>query len=171
MHVMVVSYRPEWPALFEAEAGRLRAVFGSALRDLHHIGSTSIPGLAAKPVIDMIPVLDRIEAAEERAAALADLGYEGLGENGISGRRYCRKGGDDRTHQLHCFAAGNPHIRRHLAFRDFLRAHPGICDGYAALKSALAAAHPEDIEGYMQGKDAFIQEVEQMALAWYGDGA
>ena len=169
MHVVVVPYRPEWPDRFEAEAERLRAVFGSTLLALHHIGSTSIPGLAAKPVIDMIPVLERIEAADERAGALVALGYEGLGENGIPGRRYFRKGGDHRTHQLHCFAAGNPHIRRHLAFRDFLRAHPGICDGYAALKTALAAAHPKDIEGYMAGKDAFIQEVEQLALAWYGD--
>lgn len=92
MRVEVKPYDDAWPAHFRAEAARLAPLFGAELMALHHIGSTAVPGLAAKPVIDMMPVVRRIEAVDRAAPDLAAMGYEGLGENGLPGRRYFRKG-------------------------------------------------------------------------------
>ncbi len=167
MHVRVEPYRSEWVELFQQEAERIRGVFGDELVELHHIGSTAVPGLEAKPVIDMMPVVRRIERVDDFNGAMQALGYEPMGELGIPGRRYFRKGGDDRTHQAHAFQIGDPNIERHLAYRDYLRAHPGVAARYGALKAALARRFPEDIYSYMEGKDAFIKETEQQALAWY----
>lgn len=93
------------------------------------------------------------------------LGYEVMGEFGIPGRRYFRKGGDERTHQIHIFQQDNrADIDRHLAVRDYLRCHPADAKAYGELKARLAAEHPHDIEAYCDGKDAFVQELEQKAL-------
>jgi GrpB-like predicted nucleotidyltransferase (UPF0157 family) len=167
IRVVVVPYDAEWPRRFAAEAERLRQVFGPELVAVHHIGSTAVPGLAAKPIIDIMPVVRRLEAADERAPAMRALGYEAMGEFGIAGRRYFRKGGDRRTHHVHVFRVGDPNVARHLAFRDYLRAHPEVAAAYGALKRELAARHPEDIEAYMDGKDAFVRRTEAAALRWW----
>jgi GrpB-like predicted nucleotidyltransferase (UPF0157 family) len=167
MHVRVVPYNPQWPEQFAQEAARIREIFGDELLAIHHIGSTSVPGLQAKPIIDMLPVVVDIARVESFNGAMQDLGYEAMGELGIPGRRYFRKGGDDRTHQAHVFAEGDPGVERHLAFRDYLRAHPDVATEYGILKAGLAQQFPEDIYGYMDGKDAFIKEHEQKALIWY----
>jgi GrpB-like predicted nucleotidyltransferase (UPF0157 family) len=103
-------------------------------------------------------------------AGMEALAYEALGEFGIPGRRYFRKGGDDRTHQAHVFQVGDPGVERHLAFRDYLRAHPGVAAEYGVLKAGLAQQFPEDIDKYMDGKDAFVKAAEQEALRWYRAG-
>jgi GrpB-like predicted nucleotidyltransferase (UPF0157 family) len=166
--VIVVPYDAAWPAAFEAEARAVAAAMGENLVAIHHIGSTSVAALHAKPVIDMLPVVADIAAVDRRAAAMQALGYEAMGEFGIAGRRYFRRdnAAGQRTHQVHAFQVGSPHIERHLAFRDYLRAHPAVAARYGALKSELAAAHPHDIEAYMDGKDAFIKETEAAALIW-----
>lgn len=167
MAVRVVPYDPDWPDRYEREAAALRPVFGAHLRALHHIGSTSVPGLSAKPVIDILAVDDAIEDVDAVAPALAALGYEGLGENGIPGRRYFRKGGDRRTHQIHAFGVQSAEaIERHLAVPAFLRDHPEEAEAYGRLKAEVAARHPFDIYGYMDGKDAFVKALEARALAW-----
>ena len=91
-----------------------------------------------------------------------------MGEFGIAGRRYFRRDNadGDRTHQVHTFQSGSPHIQRHLAFRDFMRAHPKLANQYADLKRSLAEAHPHDMVAYMGGKDAFIKKMEAKALTW-----
>jgi GrpB-like predicted nucleotidyltransferase (UPF0157 family) len=141
---------------------------GESLVVIHHIGSTAIPGIHAKPVIDMLAVASDLAAVDERAERMRRIGYEAMGEFGIDGRRYFRR--DDvagvRTEQVHAYAAGSPHTRRHLAFRDFLLANAGIAKEYSQLKQRLAAAHLFDIEAYMDGKDGFIRETEAKALAW-----
>ena len=167
--VVVVPYDPAWPREFERAAGEVCAAMGGGnLLALHHIGSTSIPNIHAKPVIDMLAVVAELAALDARGDAMRRIGYEVMGEFGIAGRRYFRR--DDangrRTHQVHAFADGSPHVRRHLAFRDFLRAHPAIAREYSELKQRLAAAHADDIEAYMDGKDAFIKATEQRALTW-----
>src|SRR5947209_8072592 len=123
MRVQVVAYRDEWVELFRREAEQLGRVFGDELIAIHHIGSTAVPGLQAKPVIDMLPVVRQIERVDAFDPAMRALGYEPMGEYGIPGRRYFRKGGDDRTHQAHAFQQGDPNVERHLAYRDYLRAH------------------------------------------------
>jgi GrpB-like predicted nucleotidyltransferase (UPF0157 family) len=103
---------------------------------------------------------------------MQSLGYESLGEFGIPGRRYFRRdnAAGERTHQVHAFQGGSPQIPRHVAFRDFLRAHAEVAQQYSDLKRRLAAAHPTDIEAYMDGKDGFIKEMETRALAWVAAG-
>ncbi|WP_054332324.1 GrpB family protein [Merdimmobilis hominis] len=167
MLVTVAPYNPQWPQLFEEEAKSLRALLGENLVALFHIGSTSVPGLAAKPIIDILPVVQDIDALDALTPQFAELGYEAMGEFGLPGRRYFRKGGENRTHQIHAFQYDNlGEIGRHLAFRDYLRAHPGARDSYAALKIQLASQFPADIDGYCDGKDAFVKEMERSALLW-----
>jgi len=166
--VVVGPYDARWPEEFERAAGEVRAVVGENLLAIHHIGSTSIPGIHAKPVIDMLAVVAELDALDRRGAEMRRIGYEVMGEFGIAGRRYFRR--DDaagrRTHQVHAFADGSPHVTRHIAFRDFMRAHPSLAQEYSDLKRRLAAAHPHDIEAYMDGKDAFIKEMERRAVEW-----
>jgi len=121
--IEVVDYDPEWPALFEAEAERIRAACGRVVVEIEHIGSTSVPGLAAKPIIDIMPGVEDIAGARARLeAGMRGLGYESLGEYGIPGRLYFRKG-VPRSHHVHVFEVGKPEWRKHLLFRDYLRAH------------------------------------------------
>jgi GrpB-like predicted nucleotidyltransferase (UPF0157 family) len=168
MHVRVVPYNSEWVSMFQQEVRLLQPVFGDELVAIHHIGSTSVPELAAKPIIDIMPVVQHIERVDDCNNAIQALGYEAMGELGIAGRRYFRKGGDDRTHQVHAFQVDDLHnIERHLAFRDYLRTHSDVAAQYAALKVELAQLFPEDILGYMDGKDAFIKAIERAALLWY----
>ena len=167
-HIVVTEYNPAWPGDFAREADAIRELLGENCVAIHHIGSTAVEGLAAKPSIDIMPVVRRFSAVDSAAPALERLGYEYLGEFGIPGRRYLRKGGDERTHQVHIFAWDDAeNINRHLAVRDYLRTHPAERDAYAALKRRLAAQYPYDIDGYCNGKQAFVQELEARALAAY----
>lgn len=168
MHVRVIPYRPEWPLLFAQEAEKIRHTFGTALLAIHHIGSTSVEGLAAKPIIDILAVVRDVNAIDALAPAMESLGYEAMGEFGIPGRRYYRKGGENRTHQIHAFSMEDHwNIDRHLAVRDYLRVHPEEAQLYGDLKQHLAQQFPEDIERYCDGKDAFVKALEKRAYAWY----
>jgi len=168
MHVIVVPYNSNWPVEFARESAAVADALGESCLIVHHIGSTSIPGMHAKPIIDMLPVVRSIGVIDARSAEMKALGYEVMGEFGIRGRRYFRKddAAGNRTRQVHTFEAGSPQIARHLAFRDFLRAHPDHASEYAALKQRLAAQYPSDIEGYMDGKEAFIKRIDALAAAW-----
>ena len=142
-HIVVTEYNPAWPGDFAREADAIRELLGENCVAIHHIGSTAVEGLAAKPIIDIMPVVRRLSAVDSAAPALKRLGYEYLGEFGIPGRRYLRKGGDERTHQVHIFAWDDAeNINRHLAVRDYLRTHPAERDAYAALKLRLSAQYP-----------------------------
>jgi len=169
--VRMISYDPRWPELFERASAEVATALGENLVEIHHIGSTSIPGIYAKPIVDMLAVVKDLSEVDARSTEMRALGYEVMGEFGIEGRRYFRRNDSsgERTEQVHTFAEGSPHVRRHLAFRDFLRAHPKVAQQYSDLKRTLAAAHADDVEAYMDGKDAFIKETEARALEWKGD--
>lgn len=166
--VIVVPFNPQWPGAFERAANEVKLALGDNLLKIHHIGSTSIPGIHVKPIIDMLAIASDLSRVDQYAQTMARIGYEAMGEFGIDGRRYFRR--DDaagvRSEQVHTFATGSPHIRRHLAFRDFLRLHADIALEYSKLKQRLAAAHPFDLDAYMDGKDAFIRQTEAEALEW-----
>ncbi|MBU9724228.1 MULTISPECIES: GrpB family protein [Bacillaceae] len=166
--VEVVDYNPEWEALFQSEATRLIEIFGEQLVAIHHIGSTSVPGLAAKPIIDIMPVVKNIDHVDERNEKMVAIGYEPKGENGIAGRRYFQKGGDNRTHHVHIFYEGSEDIVRHLAFRDYVRTSPEIKQEYGDLKKHLAAKYTNDIAAYIAGKNQLVKQIEAQALRWYG---
>ena len=166
--VEVVPYHPDWPKKFTAEANQLKAVFASELLSIHHFGSTSIPGISAKPIIDILLIVRNIEAVDALAPRLNALGYHGVGEYGIPGRRFFYKGTNEiRSHHLHVYESGNPHILRHLVFRDYMRCHPISARDYARLKEELAGEYPEDIDRYIAGKNAFVREHEKKALDWW----
>ena len=170
--VTIAPYDPLWPQAFAVAASEVASAMGGNLMDIHHIGSTAIPGICAKPIIDMLAVVADLAAVDQLSARMESLGYEPMGEFGIAGRRYFRRNNaaGDRTHQVHTFPSGSEHIQRHLAFRDFIRAHATIAGQYAELKQRLAEAHPHDMNAYMDGKDGFIKEMETRALAWVAKG-
>ena len=166
-HIIVVDYDPCWEQQYLAEAKTIRAILGENCTAIFHIGSTAVRGLKAKPIIDIMPVVCSIAAVDEKQGAFEETGYEYLGEFGMAQRRYLRKGGDERTHQVHIFQETDRiNIERHLAVRDFLRAHSEIARQYGALKESLARRYPYDIEGYCDGKAAFVKDLEHQALRW-----
>lgn len=165
--VTVELYNAEWKERFLTAAQALRKVFGELVVEVHHIGSTSVPGLSAKPIIDLCLVVSDIQAVDGFNGRMEALGYVPKGENGIPGRRFFMKGTEERRDwHVHTFQVGHPDIGRHLRFRDYLIAHPAEAQAYGRLKQELAKCFPHDIEGYMAGKDAFIKEIDQKALAW-----
>ncbi|MEO1679635.1 MAG: GrpB family protein [Pseudomonadota bacterium] len=165
----VVDHSPQWKFDFEREAAALRDALRSTGIVFHHIGSTSIEGILAKPIIDLLGAADDLGEIDTRSAVLEQLGYEAMGEYGIDGRRYFRKinGCGIRTHHLHIFVNGSPHIDRHLAFRDYLRAHSERAAEYSDLKARLAASDKVSWDDYVKGKAPFIRATEQDALKWY----
>ena len=167
-HITVLNYDPEWPLKYERERKAIAEILDGNGISIYHIGSTSVPGLAAKPIIDMMAVVRSLEKVDDARGKFSELGYEYLGEFGIAGRRYFRKGGDERTHQIHIFQADDwNNIGRHLAFRDYMRTHEKERTEYAKIKTALAQRFPYDIDGYCDGKDAFVREMEKRALLEY----
>lgn len=170
MRVVVVPHDPAWAEKFSRESKLVAAALEPAVTTIHHIGSTAIATIHAKPVIDMLAEVTSLDEVDARIQGMVELGYESMGECGIPRRRYFRKCDERgfREYQVHAFLAGSEETVRHLAFRDFMRAHPEEAQRYSELKRRLAAAHPEDIDGYMAGKDAFIKEMQRRALAWRG---
>ena len=164
--VEVIDYQPSWQDLYKQEAIKLEQVLLEDLIGIHHIGSTSVPGLAAKPIIDLLIVLKRVEAVDKKTAAIEKLGYEAHGENGIAGRRYFQKGGDARTHHVHIFSEGHTAIKKHLVFRDYLQQHPDAMQAYGQLKKKLAQAYVRDIAAYMDGKANWINVTIRRAEEW-----
>ena len=168
MRIYMVPHDPDWRLEFEDEAKQITdALGGNGVADVHHMGSTAIPNIYAKPVIDILLVVHNHAELDAKQAAMEALGYEAFGEFGIPTRRYFRKDNalGDRTHQVHAFEAGSPQITRHLAFRDYMIAHPDAAQAYSDLKRELAAQHPGDIEAYMDGKHDFIQEIDRRTAA------
>ncbi len=166
--IKVVDYNHNWSSLYQKEERSIRAILQEEWVNSFHIGSTSVPGLKAKPIIDILLVVNDIHKLDSFSKQFQELGYEIKGEFGITGRRYFRKGGDHRTHQIHAFQYNNmEEIERHLAFRDYLREHPEICRQYGEIKSRLAEQYPNDIDGYCNGKDAFVKSVEKDAIKWH----
>lgn len=167
--IEVVPYDLAWPRLFEEEKHRLMEILPDALLvQVLHIGSTSVPGLAAKPVIDISLVVSDIDELDSYQEAMLTLGYESWGEYGLPGRRYYPKGGDERTHQIHAYQYDSLYeLGRHVAFRDYLRVHPKTAEEYGQLKMRGALVHPTDIDGYCDYKDEFVKNVEKEALKWF----
>ncbi|MBE5107599.1 GrpB family protein [Bacillus thuringiensis] len=168
MFIQVVDYNQNWTKEYQQEKQAIKNILQQELVNSFHIGSTSVPNLKAKPIIDILLVVNNINKLDSFSNQFQEIGYEVMGEFGLPGRRYFRKGKDNRTHQIHAFQYNNiEEIERHLAFRDYLREHPEICERYGKLKSHLAKQYPNDISGYSDGKDKFIKYVEKEAIKWY----
>lgn len=169
--VELVPHRREWAEMAQAEAARLKDAIGNdIIVDIHHIGSTSIPGIHAKPTIDLMPLVRTLAELDLREAAVRALGYEWHGEFGIPGRRFLTIMGRaprKRLFNVHCFEVTLPDVDRHLAFRDYMRAHPERAKAYEAEKFRARDLQPNDTLAYSQEKGPWIIAAEREALAWY----
>ena len=160
--VRVVEYDPRWPALFTAERQRIRTACGTLSLQIEHVGGTSIPGLCAKPVLDIAAARPRDTSLEVYVDALERAGYEHRGERGVPGRQFFRKG-RPRAYHVHLVEEDGPLWTEYLAFRDYLRAHPEAARRFGDVKLALAARFSQDREGYMHAKSIHVQEILQLA--------
>ncbi|HDR3891835.1 MULTISPECIES: GrpB family protein [Bacillus] len=164
--IVVVPHENHWSEKFQMEAERLKTAMPETVK-IHHIGSTSVPGLAAKPIIDIIMEVESIERVDRWNERFIELGYIVKGENGISGRRFFIHGTEEkRLYHLHVFEKGNPEIVRHLAFRDYMMAHCEEAEAYATLKKELAEKYTYDGTLYTEGKNEFVRNVDEKAKEW-----
>lgn len=169
--VIVVPHNPQWSREYLEEATKLAILFVEELLGIYHIGSTAIPMIQAKPIIDILLEVRDLARIELYYPQMAESGYEALGEFGLPGRRFFTRGGNlHRTHNIHIFQTGDPEIERCLNFRDYLIAHPAEAMIYSEMKRTLAQQFPADITSYVHGKDAFIKEVIRKAQAWRENG-
>ena len=160
--VELVEHDPTWAELFEAERAHLAGVFDGQAVGIEHVGSTSVPGLCAKPVVDVLVGLRELELADEQIRAMEELGYRFMGEHGLPGRLFFRK--HPRTHHVHVVEHGGTHWKRQIVFRDTLRTDAEERQRYDEFKRKLAAEGHER-EVYAEMKTPFIREVEARARA------
>lgn len=160
--VAIVPYDDRWPAAFAAEATRIWPLVSAHAIDIQHIGSTAVPGLDAKPVLDIALAVDTDEAVQVCREALTSLGYEFYdAEVNGSGHSYFIRGRQVRTHQAHLWRLPTYGWNDHLYFRDRLRADPALAAAYAALKQTLARTHASHKAAYTAAKTEFVQAVLQ----------
>ncbi|MBS4195939.1 GrpB family protein [Lederbergia citri] len=168
MKVRLSDFSENWAQMFRDEVQFLKSIFGDEIIKYEHFGSTSVKGLKAKPVIDMMCIVKDIEKIESFNDQMASFGYNVAGEWGIPGRRLFRKGEENRTHHIHFYQQDNPHIKRHLIFRDYLRSHPQEAEKYSNFKEQLARQF-DDTREYSRAKKNFVKEMEERALIWFNE--
>ena len=168
--VTLVRYDADWPSKANILSDKL-GVLGDTLVVVHHIGSTSVVGMLAKPVIDLMPLVGDIAALDDKRELVESLGYVWHGEYGVEGRRFCTYADENgsRSAQLHFYAIGSPHAKRQLAFRDYLRAFPNVAADYAVEKQRAAALFPDNSTAYANEKGPWIRAAEVKALDWFAE--
>lgn len=163
--VKVVPYRPKWAEYFLKERALLLKIMGEEVLDIRHIGSTSIVGMPAKPILDILVGLQTLAAVEPFVEDLNLIGYEDRGNGDDLGRRYFVKGAEaERTHHLNFCELNGSFWKRHVHFRDYLEKHADAARAYAALKRALAERFPNDRKAYTAGKEEFVRSIVNLAL-------
>ena len=164
--VRIAVYDLRWASMFEEARSEIVGRCGALVVAVEHIGSTSVPGLAAKPIIDIMAAVERLDDARALIDPLAAIGFEFVPKNEAPGRLFFRRGlRGAGTHHLHVVELGSWEWRRHLLFRDHLRAHPERAADYERLKRELAATHGPDRGAYTDAKTPFIESVVERALA------
>lgn len=158
--VTLEPYNPLWPTLFAQEAARIQKALGPNCVAIHHVGSTAVPGLAAKPIIDMIPVVSSITGVDLTNSAMQSLGYAVKGEAGMLFRRFFTKESPELSCNIHVYEADAGEVDRLLRFRDWMRTHADDLKAYATLKQNLALQFPDDRTAYCLAKDAFVAEID-----------
>ena len=160
--VIIENYDSRWPQLFETLRSRLSAVLNELADSIQHVGSTAVPGLAAKPIIDIDILLRSCSDLAVVIRKLAEVGYEHRGDLGVSGREAFRANASNIQHHLYVCPPSIREYDRHIAFRNYLRAHPADANAYGLLKRELASRFGSDREGYNQGKSEFVQRILSM---------
>ncbi|MBM7614058.1 GrpB family protein [Alkaliphilus hydrothermalis] len=168
--IEVFKYNENWTRKFREEVNSLKGILGEIAVNFHHIGSTAIPGIKAKPIIDIVVEVRDLEAVDQLNKVFSEKGYIPLGENGIVGRRFFIKGSRvERTHHIHIFLEENQEVERHIIFRDYMIAHPDEAEKYSKLKDELAQKHTYDVEEYINGKNQFIRDIDEKAEKWWNE--
>ncbi len=167
--IEVVPYDDEWPRLFRDLGARLRAALGDVARRIDHIGSTAVPGLAAKPIIDVQVSVAALEPVEPYRLTLEGLGFVFRADNPELTKRYFRESPGSRRTHVHVRQAGSWAEQFALLFRDYIRAHDEDARLYADLKRRLAREHADDRRAYTEAKGPFIWKVMQRADRWSQD--
>lgn len=165
--VEITPHDTNWSTLFEDESAAIKEALGDNCIEIYHIGSTSVPNLPAKPVIDILPVVQDILNVDVSNARMEALGYDALGEAGILFRRFYKKSKATIGFNVHIYEKNNPEIDRYIQFRDWLKTHSDDLKKYASLKQKLAALFPNDITLYCHGKTEFILSIEDK-FGWRG---
>ena len=175
--LVMFEYDPKWPRMFKEEASQLASIWGNQSIAIHHIGSTSVPGLRAKPIIDILVIIKNNSLIEKYDDEMIELGYRPRGEcldaivPGTPGRFYYSKDINGiRTHQAHVMQNGHFDIKQKLDFRDYLRAHPDVAKEYAELKTRLIEQNTKGIFEYIEGKDKFVKDCIAKAAIWTSTG-
>lgn len=166
--IILQDYDPLWPRTFEMLRSRIAVVLTGITETIEHVGSTAVPGLAAKPIIDMDVLLASTSDLPLVIVRLASEGYEHEGDLGVTGREAFRAPARDCAHHLYVCGPGSPPYLQHVAFRDYLRTHAQDADAYAALQRDLSAKFPYDRDAYTDGKSEFIAEILKRAAAHGG---
>jgi GrpB-like predicted nucleotidyltransferase (UPF0157 family) len=163
--VHLVPHQQDWSAMYEAEKKRLLTAVKRYILDIQHVGSTAIPGIPAKPIIDIGIAVQNFEQAAVCIEPIVALGYVYVGENGIPRRHYFRKTDENgrRTHHLHLNEITGLDWANQIDFRDYLRQHPETAAQYARLKTGLAQQYPTDRLAYLDGKAPFIETTLHLA--------
>ncbi len=170
--IKLVPHDPAWTAAYDALSERIAAVLGENVCRICHIGSTAVPGILAKPTIDILVEVQSLLDVDAADPQMEALGYAPKGENGIAGRRYFQKlQGDDHLVHVHIFESGHPAIDAHLNFRDYLIACEDAAQAYEKLKIKLIEQFADQPRAYTRGKAELIQQLGERAAAWRREGA
>lgn len=157
----IISYDPHWKDQFETEASVLRSIWGDTAIAIEHIGSTAVPGLAGKPTVDVLVLVDDIASVDQFTKAMDAAGYTSLGEYVTNGARlFVKEKDNSRVVNVHVFQKDHPHVKEMLALRNYLRNHPKIVKQYSELKFDLAKKHPNDYGSYRKYKDAWMEKLQ-----------
>ena len=167
----IASYDPGWLNRYDEEATRIRPIFGQRLLEYHHVGSTAVPGLSAKPEIDILAIVDDQMDCEDWTKGLSVLGYVRGRDLSFGHLFYRRNVGRVRTHKIHVCINGHDQIRAMLAFRDMLRSDSDLRERYQELKLRLERENTSGIGEYLDGKKPFIDAVLASLDATYNDAA
>ncbi len=169
--ITIVPYDESWPNLYEKEKNVLLGIFGSLATDIQHFGSTSVKGMAAKPIIDIMIVADDLHLIDDCNVAMEAHGYIARVENGIPGRRYFVKLNSDQsgnhTHHVHVYQTGNRHINDELMFRDYLRIDPAAFEEYGQVKKEAALKYRRDPQAYTDAKSACVMKIMEIARSYF----
>lgn len=162
--IIIKQYDPQWPERFAEISARVMAALGPTANRIEHVGSTSVPGLAAKPIIDIDVVVDSESQIGKVIELLAEIGYIHQGDLGITGREAFKTPANTFSHHLYLVVEETRELKRHVAFRDRLRSDAKTRQAYGELKSDLSKRFNNDREGYTKAKTEFIESVLRDSL-------
>ena len=160
-HVVVLPYDETWKKDFYSIEAELKDAVGDLVTGIEHVGSTSVPGLSAKPIIDIDVIIKDYTVFEAVVDSLAKIGYKHEGDLGIPGREALKYDGKEhlRKHHLYVCTQDSSELKRHISFRDYLRSHPEAVNEYSRIKEEGAALYPYDIDKYIEYKSPVIEKI------------